>query len=289
MDEPPSLKGLKDFQGERFHSARWRHDVSLANKRVGIIGNGCSAAQFLPEVAKDPSTHILNFSRTPSWFFVRRPRPDALTRQPRHDQREYSAFTKFAFAHIPLVMKAYRAFLAVSMDTTWINWRKDLPSIRHYAEEVSAAHIRKTAPAKYHDFLVPRYPFGCKRIVRRVVWSPSDLQIRDPGYLTALGQDNVELITDGIDTITEKGIRGKSGEEYPLDVIILGTGFDLTADGLGIDVTGSHGASRALDLRSSSRQVGHRPVERAGRPAGVPRHRALGLSQLRAFPPAPPR
>jgi len=219
LDEPPSLKGLKDFQGERFHSARWRHDVSLANKRVGIIGNGCSAAQFLPEVAKDPSTHILNFSRTPSWFF------------PRHDQREYSAFTKFAFAHIPLVMKAYRAFLAVSMDTTWINWRKDLPSIRHYAEEVSAAHIRKTAPAKYHDFLVPRYPFGCKRI------------IRDPGYLTALGQDNVELITDGIDTITEKGIRGKSGEEYSLDVIILGTGFDLTADGLGIDVTGSHGKS----------------------------------------------
>ena len=203
--------------------------------------------------------------------------------QPRHDQREYSAFTKWAFGHIPLVMKTYRAFLAISMDATFLNWRKDLPSIRHYAEEVSAAHIRKTAPAKYHDFLVPRYPFGCKRIVRRVVWSPSDLQIRDPGYLTALGQDNVELITDGIDTITEKGIRGKSGEEYPLDVIILGTGFDLTADGLGIDVTGSHGASRALDLRLSFRQVGHRPVERAGRPAGVPRHRALGLPELRAF------
>ena len=70
-DEPPTLKGLKDFKGEKFHSALWRHDISLAGKRVGVIGNGCSAAQFVPEIAKDSTTQVLNFSRTPSWFFVR--------------------------------------------------------------------------------------------------------------------------------------------------------------------------------------------------------------------------
>lgn len=38
---PADLRG--QFKGEVFHSARWNHDVSLSNKRVGVIGNGCSA------------------------------------------------------------------------------------------------------------------------------------------------------------------------------------------------------------------------------------------------------
>jgi cation diffusion facilitator CzcD-associated flavoprotein CzcO len=40
---PDNLKGLETFKGDLFHSARWRHDVSLEEKRVGVIGNGCSA------------------------------------------------------------------------------------------------------------------------------------------------------------------------------------------------------------------------------------------------------
>jgi cation diffusion facilitator CzcD-associated flavoprotein CzcO len=35
--------GLGAFKGTMFHSARWRHDVELRGKRVGVIGNGCSA------------------------------------------------------------------------------------------------------------------------------------------------------------------------------------------------------------------------------------------------------
>lgn len=40
---PKGLGGLDRFGGEMFHSARWRHDVDLKGKRVGVIGNGCSA------------------------------------------------------------------------------------------------------------------------------------------------------------------------------------------------------------------------------------------------------
>lgn len=35
--------GLEKFKGIVWHSARWRHDVELKGKRVGVIGNGCSA------------------------------------------------------------------------------------------------------------------------------------------------------------------------------------------------------------------------------------------------------
>lgn len=40
---PEDIPGRETFEGVVFHSARWRHDVLLSGKRVGVIGNGCSA------------------------------------------------------------------------------------------------------------------------------------------------------------------------------------------------------------------------------------------------------
>lgn len=65
------LPGKDVFKGDMWHSARWNHNVSLAGKRVAVIGNGCSAAQFIPEIAKDSSTTVINFCRTPNWFAPR--------------------------------------------------------------------------------------------------------------------------------------------------------------------------------------------------------------------------
>lgn len=39
---PPGLE-LDKFKGDLFHAARWKHDVDLKGKTVGVIGNGCSA------------------------------------------------------------------------------------------------------------------------------------------------------------------------------------------------------------------------------------------------------
>jgi cation diffusion facilitator CzcD-associated flavoprotein CzcO len=39
----PDIQGMELFNGEVFHSARWRHDIDLRGKRVGVLGNGCSA------------------------------------------------------------------------------------------------------------------------------------------------------------------------------------------------------------------------------------------------------
>ncbi|KAK4053089.1 FAD/NAD(P)-binding domain-containing protein [Microbotryomycetes sp. JL201] len=216
LDKPHGMKGIESFKGEVFHSARWRHDIDLKGKRVAVVGNGCSAAQFIPAIAKEKSTHVINFSRTPSWFMPR-------------DQKQYSSMTKWMFRNVPGVMRVYRDYIATMSDSRYLVWMLQFKTIRHYVEQVSADYIRKNSPTKYHNFLVPKYPFGCKRV------------ILDPGYLQSLFQSNVELVTDRIDTITEKGIRGKSGEEYEFDVLILATGFDLSEHGLGINVRGRHG------------------------------------------------
>ena len=38
-----SIRGVGEFKGEMFHSARWNETVELAGKRVAVIGNGASA------------------------------------------------------------------------------------------------------------------------------------------------------------------------------------------------------------------------------------------------------
>src|SRR3954453_11676671 len=44
----PPIPGLDDFDGPAFHTARWRHDVDLAGKRVAVVGSGCSSIQVVP-------------------------------------------------------------------------------------------------------------------------------------------------------------------------------------------------------------------------------------------------
>lgn len=63
--------GLHDFKGEVFHTAAWRSDVDLKGKRVGVIGNGATACQVVPALAKEPTTQIINFGRTPQWLVER--------------------------------------------------------------------------------------------------------------------------------------------------------------------------------------------------------------------------
>lgn len=42
------IPGISTFKGEIFHTARWRKDISLKDKNVVIVGNGCMAIVCLP-------------------------------------------------------------------------------------------------------------------------------------------------------------------------------------------------------------------------------------------------
>jgi len=72
----PSIEGAESFQGHSFHSAKWDHDYDLREKRVGVIGTGASAVQFVPEIAERVRELVI-FQRTGNWFLPRKNRPYA--------------------------------------------------------------------------------------------------------------------------------------------------------------------------------------------------------------------
>jgi len=63
----PDIEGVGRFDGTCFHSARWEHEHDLAGKRVAVIGTGCSAVQFVPEIAGECG-ELKIFQRSPPWL-----------------------------------------------------------------------------------------------------------------------------------------------------------------------------------------------------------------------------
>lgn len=67
----PDIPGLHDFTGKLVHSAAWDHGFDYAGKRIGVIGNGSSGIQIIPQMAALPGTHVTSFQRGPTWIVSR--------------------------------------------------------------------------------------------------------------------------------------------------------------------------------------------------------------------------
>lgn len=88
------IPGREDFRGESWHSARWNHDIDLTGTRVACIGNGASAVQFIPEVAK-VAGELTVFQRTANYVVPR-------------DDREYEPAERRTFLAQPDTLQASR-------------------------------------------------------------------------------------------------------------------------------------------------------------------------------------
>jgi len=211
----PELQGIESFKGEVFHSARWRHDVDLHGKRVGVLGNGSSASQLIPIISKDPTVRVVNFARARMWFV---PAPII----------PYRKFTKWLFAHIPFVQRIHRFIIAAQYDIVFLAFKaKGNNYMGKFLTKASKGYMEKVAPPKYHHRIIPTYPIGCRRIVR------------DQGYLESLSRPNVRLTFDHIRYVEPDGVVTETEELVDLDVIIYGTGF--VTDDYPLNVHGTSG------------------------------------------------
>ena len=198
----PDLPGLASFAGTRFHSARWNHQHDLAGERVAVIGNGASALQFIPEIAKT-AAHVTVFQRSANWVI------------PRND-RKFSAADKARFRRHPLLLRALRAFIWSMLEIRFLAFlRESWFSRRMTRTAIEYLHAQVSDPA-LRAKLTPDYPIGCKRIL-----------ISDD-YYQALVRPNVEVVTEPIERVTQGAIATKDGVERPADTIVFGTGFETT-------------------------------------------------------------
>ena len=188
------------------HSARWDWDYDLRDKRIGIIGNGATAAQIIPEIAKVCKS-LTVFQRTPNWVIPRDDKPISPTKQA-------------IFNYVPFVRRRYRAGLMDFRESFFDVVFNTKSPVHEFMMSVSKNHMAAQLPGDNHfklrEQLQPHYAVGCKRVI-----------ITDD-YFPTFTRPNVTLETSPITKITAKGVSVESGQSHDFDFLVLATGFKTT-------------------------------------------------------------
>lgn len=223
----PQLPGLDTFEGEIFHSARWRHDVPLADRNVAVVGTGASAVQFVPEIA-DTAERVTVFQRTPGWVLPRLDRSISSARQ-----RLYRRF--------PLLQRVVRARIYVGRELYVLAFTR-AQFLLHFFEAFARFYLfLKVRDRRMRRALTPDFSIGCKRVLLTSDWLP------------ALGRPDVTLVSGAASSVTPRGLVDAAGTEHPADVIIFGTGFQPTEPPIARVLTGSDGRTLAEHWDGSPR------------------------------------
>jgi cation diffusion facilitator CzcD-associated flavoprotein CzcO len=223
----PPIAGLERFEGPSFHTAQWRHDVDLADKRVAVVGTGCSAIQVVPAI--QPIAGELDvYQRSPGWTIPKMDGP-------------YSERAQRLFERYPALQRldrkgifAFHELGALAM--TGQRWM--LPPFRAVARWNIKRAIKDP---ELRRRVTPTDEVGCKRVMLTDEWYP------------ALTQPNVTLISDRIAEVTATGVVTDDGTERPADVLVLATGFKSHGFVAPMEIVGAEGRSLADEWRDVAR------------------------------------
>lgn len=249
----PDLKGLKEFEGEVYHTGHWPHEpVDFTDKRVAVIGTGSSAIQSVPVIAAQ-ARHLTVFQRTANFSIPARNAP--LTPEERQAFRaDYPEIRRKAreemrngiYQELPdrgalddgdnARRARYEARWTkggLTFTATYNNIYLDQAAndtAADFVREKIAEIVKDPQTAK---LLQPSdHPIGSKRICV------------DTNYYATFNRPNVTLVdikSGGIEEITANGVRA-GGKEYEVDALVLATGFDaMTGSVARIDIQGRDG------------------------------------------------
>ncbi len=255
----PEIPGLEAFAGEWHHTAHWPQEgVSLAGRKVAIIGTGASGVQVAQEAAREASQLTL-LQRTPILALPMQQEPLTAAQQ-EADKAHYSAIfaarrrTSGGFETQSREESALEVDEAERLRTYEELWQSG--GLRFWYANFADLLTDKRANRCAYDFwrdkvrariadpalhetlapAEPPHPFGTKR--------PS----LEQGFYEIFAQDNVAIVDlkqAPIERIVPEGIMTADGL-VECDLIVFATGFDAGRGGLmQIDIRGRDGRSLA--------------------------------------------
>ncbi len=230
---PVHIKGLENFTGEVFHTARWPKTADVRGKNVAIVGTGASSMQTVPTIADDVSALSI-YQRSPQWV---RPLPEY------NDQVKPG--TTWLLENVPYYASWNRFTLFwrygdgllrfLKKDPDWPHPMRSLNRVndRHRVEMTDYMRTELASRPGLFDACLPAYPPYGKRI------------LLDKGWFKALLKPGVELVTTAIDHIEADGVVTTDGTHRCADVLILATGFRVTDLAARLGITGLDGHTLA--------------------------------------------
>lgn len=215
---PGFARGRTPFRGEVCHTSQWPEGLSMAGRRVAVLGTGSSAVQVVAEAARVAAS-VTVFQRQPNWLLPK-------------GAREFTARER-RWNRLAPVHRWRRLRLYLDYDRRQADSRHARADGRANQERRAASlEFLRSSMADRPDLvapLTPSFPFEGRRTV-----------ISDT-YYPALKDPKVRLVTSGATALTADGVVDGTGQEHPADVVVLATGFDAANYLSTLEVVGEDG------------------------------------------------
>jgi monooxygenase len=197
----PEFEGSERFEGEIIHPQLWPEDFDYTGKRVVVIGSGATAVTLVPAMA-ERAAHVTMLQRSPS-YVISLPGQDPIAKRLQGRLPARIAYPVIRWKNALIANVFYRVS-------------------RRWPKLVSG-WIRKGVK----ESLPPGYDVDAHFKPRYKPWDQRVCLVPDGDLFDALSNGSASVVTDRIETFTEKGLRLESGEELEADVIVTATGLNV--------------------------------------------------------------
>jgi cation diffusion facilitator CzcD-associated flavoprotein CzcO len=197
----PHFEGREDFAGTIVHPQHWPAGLDYAGKRVVVIGSGATAVTLVPEMAKT-AAHVTMLQRSPT-YIVSRPSEDGIANWLRAKLPGGLAYRLTRIKNIALGQFFYRI-------------------ARKKPEKTKERIVQMV-----RDELGPDYDVATHFTPSYNPWDQRICLVPDADLFAVIREGAASVVTDHIERFEADGIRLKSGELLPADVIVTATGLDL--------------------------------------------------------------
>ncbi len=202
----PEWAGMDRYSGTIVHPQTWPKDLDYAGKQVIVIGSGATTATLVPAITGE-CAHVTVLQRSPTYFWTGR------------NANELADTLR-----------------EIDIDETWIHEivRK---KILHDQQVVTQLSFDEPELVKHElievvrTFLGPDYDVEKHFTPHYRPWRQRLAFVPDGDLFQGIASGEASMVTDEIDTFTEKGILLKSGQELEADIIVTATGFNLSVLG----------------------------------------------------------
>jgi cation diffusion facilitator CzcD-associated flavoprotein CzcO len=202
----PEWPGMDKYKGKLIHAQLWDPKIDYTGKRVLVIGSGATAATVIPAFA-EKAAHVTMLQRSPTYFFCS------------ENKNELADRLRQIGIDEPTIHRVVRAQIMYDQD---MMTRRCLAEPDAVFEELKAL-IRHYAGQdfQFEPHFTPKYR----------VWQQRLAFCPEGDVFKAAAAGKLSVVTDTLQTFTEKGVRTASGEEIEADIIVAATGFRLSVMG----------------------------------------------------------
>ena len=215
----PQFEGIDRFRGQIVHPQQWPEDLDCTDQRVVVIGSGATAVTLVPALAAR-AAHVTMVQRSPSYVLS----------VPEHDA----------------VADLLRRLLPSKAAYPIIRWKNvAIATLLFQLSRRAPRFVRGLLRKGVESQLPEGYDVSTHFSPRYQPWDQRLCFVPDGDLFKAISGGQASVVTDRIESFTERGLLLASGEDLEADVVITATGLNMrvmggmaiTVDGIEVDIS----------------------------------------------------